>query len=69
MFELHDYDRKSQGHTGDDRPCAGLDWIGIRSLIRQLDSPTESYRQHEYDMRGISTFLLFSLKLTEETLK
>ena len=42
---------------------------GIRSLVRQLDSPTVLLRQHEYDMRGISIFLLFSFKLTEETLK
>ena len=31
------------------------------SMVRQ------SYRQHEYDMRGISTVLLFSFKLSEET--
>ena len=30
-------------------------YYGIRLLVPQ------SYRQHEYDMRGISKFLLFSL--------
>ena len=58
-----------------DRSEAGVD-SGFRDPIA---SPTalksdssivrQSYRQHEYDMRGISTFLLFSFKLTEETLK
>ena len=33
------------------------------SIVRQ------SYRQHEYDMRGISKFRLFSFKSMEETLK
>ena len=33
------------------------------SIVRQ------SHKQHKYNMRGISTFLLFSFKLTEETLK
>ena len=44
---------------------------GIRSLVWQPDSPTAppSIEQHESDMRGISKFLLLSLKLMEETLK
>ena len=35
------------------------------------DSPIvlQSYKQHEYDISGVSIFLLFSFKITEETLK
>ena len=45
--------------------------LGARRL-NSLDpflSQRQSYRQDEYDMHGISKFLLFSFKLTEEALK
>lgn len=45
--------------------------MGIRSLVRQICSPIvrQSYRQHEYDVCGISKTLLFPIKLIEERLK
>ena len=37
--------------------------------VYAYDDDNDDDKQRAYDMRGISKFLLFSFKLTEETLK